>query len=117
MKTAVVLVTYNRLKCLKIAISKYEEQSFLPNIIIVVDNASTDGTYEYLDKWKNVESQISKHVIHNNVNTGGAGGFYTGLKYSMQFDYDLYFWLTMMHLLKKILLDLCFLVIKFLLKM
>lgn len=91
MKTAVVLVTYNRLKCLKIAISKYEEQSFLPNIIIVVDNASTDGTYEYLDEWKNEESLISKHVIHNNVNTGGAGGFYTGLKYSMQFDYDFVF--------------------------
>ena len=54
MNFGVVLVTYNRLDKLKIALECYEKQSYLPKNIIVVNNASTDGTKEYLDEWNGV---------------------------------------------------------------
>ncbi len=91
MKIAVVLVTYNRIECLKKAISKYESQSLLPYCMIIVNNASNDGTCEYLDFWKNEQSNIKKIVIHNEKNLGGSGGFYTGLKASMDVEYDYVF--------------------------
>ncbi len=47
----VVLVTFNRLEELKKAIPCYENQTLPPKYIIVVNNASTDGTDEYLADW------------------------------------------------------------------
>ena len=91
MKIAVVIVTYNRLDCLKNALSKYENQTLQPCYMIVVDNASTDGTYEFLEEWLSVESDINKIVVHNPKNTGGSGGFYLGLKESLKYDYDFVF--------------------------
>lgn len=91
MNIAVVLVTFNRLSCLKKALSKYENQTLKPSTILVVDNASSDGTGEFLDNWKNIESNICKHVIHNEKNIGGAGGFYTGLQFSLSINYDYVF--------------------------
>ena len=91
MRIAVVLVTYNRLDCLKIALSRYEQQSKLPLYIIVVNNASTDGTYDYLQSWKCINNGINKIVVHNEENMGGAGGFYTGIKESLKYDYDYVF--------------------------
>ena len=44
MKIGVVLVTYNRLEKLKIALKSYEEQTVLPKYILVVNNNSNDGT-------------------------------------------------------------------------
>ncbi|MBO6206142.1 MAG: glycosyltransferase [Lachnospiraceae bacterium] len=88
MKVAVVLVTYNRIECLKIALSKYENQKKIPSIIIVVDNASNDGTYEYLEGWKTHDAGIEKVVVHNEKNIGGSGGFYTGLKKSLDYEYE-----------------------------
>ena len=52
MKIGVVIVTYNRLEKLKIALKSYEKQSFKPQYILVVNNNSTDGTLEYLKEWK-----------------------------------------------------------------
>lgn len=93
MNFGVVLVTYNRLDKLKIAIKHYEQQSYLPKIIIVVNNASTDGTKEYLDKWLNKKNKIEKKVINLNKNTGGSGGFYEGLKNSLNKNID-YVWVS-----------------------
>ncbi len=47
-----VIVTFNRLEKLKKALASYEKQTLLPEYIIVVDNASNDGTKEYLEEWK-----------------------------------------------------------------
>ena len=60
LKIAAVIVTYNRLDKLKKALVSYESQSVKPQYIIVVNNASTDSTQEYLEKWKQQESGIVK---------------------------------------------------------
>ena len=79
-KVCTVVVTYNRLELLKGAIDALRAQSFSSDIL-VVNNGSTDGTDKYLD------SQKDLHVIHQE-NLGGAGGFYTGMKYAAENGYE-----------------------------
>lgn len=76
----VVLVTYNRLGELQKSLPCYERQSRKPEYMIVVDNCSTDGTKEFLEKWENQNCGIDKKVIFLPENRGGSGGFYAGLK-------------------------------------
>lgn len=90
MGVSAVIVTYNRkeevLRCIKAVLN----QSLQPENIIVVNNASTDGTAEYLEK--NIKDSRIK-LLNLEKNTGGAGGFYSGLKYAREtFDSDFY-WL------------------------
>lgn len=85
---AAVIVTYNRLKKLKTALNCYEEQILLPEYLIVVNNCSNDGTSEYLEEWKMVNSSIKKIVINTNENLGGSGGFYEGQKAAIELDVD-----------------------------
>lgn len=85
-KVAVVIVTYNRLADLKICIEAVKRQNYRNFDIIVVNNGSNDGTNVYLDE----QSDIM--VIHQG-NVGGAGGFYAGMKYMYEHDYD---WLLLM---------------------
>lgn len=86
MKIGVVIVTYNRINELRKAIKLYEEQTFKPEYIIIVNNNSCDGTKEYLCEWENKLSNIDKRVITLSKNLGGSGGFYEGLKESYKFD-------------------------------
>lgn len=73
-----LIVTYNRLDKLKICITASLEAGF--DNIVVVNNASTDATREWLD------SLIipALHVVHAKENTGGAGGFQHGAAYIKQ---------------------------------
>ena len=65
MKFAVVLVTYNRLECLKIALKRYENQILPPSHIFVINNASTDGTEEFLQQWAmEKNAPFEKEVIN-----------------------------------------------------
>lgn len=91
MKLAVVLVTYNRIQDLKIALKKYEEQLVLPEYVLVVNNASTDGTKEYLDKWYTIPASFEKVLIHNFNNEGGSGGFYLGIQKALTLNCDYIF--------------------------
>lgn len=83
-----VLVTFNRIEKLKKAINSYEKQSKLPDAIVVVNNASTDGTLNYLNEWKQIKSQYKKIVINMEQNCGGSGGFYSGIKEAVTLGYD-----------------------------
>ena len=62
------------------------KQSHPIDKIIVVNNGSTDGTQEWLEKQKQY-----LHII-NQENIGGAGGFHTGVKYAHSQNAD-WMWL------------------------
>ena len=82
----VVLVTYNRIEELKKALKNYDNQTYLPNYILVVNNNSTDGTREFLEEWKRNKVKYEKKVINLKENIGGSGGFYTGLEKAKTLD-------------------------------
>lgn len=89
---AVILVTYNRLECLKIALTKYNQQTMQPTYIVVIDNASDDGTKEYLSQWQRVSTdKYQKIVIRLPENTGGSGGFSRGVEEGLKLDCDFLF--------------------------
>lgn len=75
---AVVVVTYNRLELLKECLEQVENQTLPAEKIIVVNNASTDGTADYLCGYK--ERDARYRIITCAENRGGAGGFEKGLQ-------------------------------------
>lgn len=53
--------------------------------IIVVDNASSDGSVEYLEEWlKHNELRPQVHIIKNTENLGFAEGNNIGIKYAFK---------------------------------
>ena len=62
-KIGCVVVTFNRLEKLKKALAAYEKQEMQPVYLIVVDNASTDGTDEFLRQWKMEDSKVKRYVL------------------------------------------------------
>ncbi|APX71979.1 glycosyltransferase [Companilactobacillus allii] len=86
MSVVALVVTYNRLNLLKECLDGIGSQVV---DTIVVDNASTDGTKEYLDS---LDKTCFK-VIHLAKNTGGSGGFFTGIKFFMENYKSDYLWL------------------------
>ena len=56
-------------------------QTLPPKAVYIVDNASTDGTYDCLNENDMLSNPtIDVKYIRLDRNLGGAGGFYTGLK-------------------------------------
>ena len=88
MDIIVVLVTFNRLKDLKITLDAWDQQTEKPRNMIIVDNKSTDGTISFLEQWKKKESGFKKEVIELPENIGGAGGFYEGMKMALNISND-----------------------------
>ena len=81
-----VVVTYNRLELLTRCLDHLERQARPPDAILVVDNASTDGTEEMLARRPGVE------VMRLERNLGGAGGFERGLEAAHAKGFD-WLWL------------------------
>ena len=81
----IVVVTYNRLELLKEVVDSLRNQTYCDFQIIVVNNDSPDGTREWL------ENQSDIFTIHQG-NVGGAGGFFTGMKYVAENKFD-YCWI------------------------
>ena len=88
MKIGVVIVTYNRLEKLKVTLDLFEKQTSSFEYIVVVNNASTDGTTEFLNEWQNIQSSYHKYLITTEKNLGGSGGFYLGLEKASSLDAD-----------------------------
>ena len=84
-KVAAIIVTYNRLGLLKECVQSLRDQTYKRLSIIVVNNGSTDGTTEWLDTQRDILK------IHQ-ANVGGAGGFFTGIKYACEHGYE-YSWI------------------------
>ena len=73
---AAVVVTFNRLEKLKTVIASIEAQTHAVETLFVIDNASTDGTSEYL---ASLETTVALEVVTMEKNSGGAGGFSEGM--------------------------------------
>lgn len=70
-----VVVTHNRRESLGRCLDAVLHQRRRPDRILVVDNASTDGTRTLL-----AQSYAEAEVLALPVNAGGAGGFHEGMK-------------------------------------
>lgn len=85
-RTAAIVVTYNRKELLKENIEALLAQTYKDNLdIIVINNASTDGTEEYISDYINRRAIIH---INTGANLGGAGGFQYGIRYATENGYD-----------------------------
>lgn len=82
---AAVVVTFNRLDKLKKVIASVEAQTLAPSHLIIVDNASSDGTGEYL---ASLSSTLPLEVVSLATNTGGAGGFSAGMRRGYELGAD-----------------------------
>ena len=95
-QTATVVVTYNRKKLLAECLEALLSQS-APCDLLIVDNASTDGTREYLEELRARCGETAKlsvpaiHIFHMKENLGGAGGFSFGIKKGVSLGYR-YLW-------------------------
>jgi GT2 family glycosyltransferase len=76
-----VVVTYNRRDLLLEALAAVHAQSRAPDAVIVVDNASTDGTAAAV-RARFPEAQLAEL----DRNTGGAGGFAYGMALALDGD-------------------------------
>lgn len=85
---SLVIVTYNRLEKLKKSLQHYDQQSAGFTSLIVVNNASIDGTEEFLSEWVDAEASYKKYVINLPENMGGSGGFYEGQKFALSLNPD-----------------------------
>lgn len=87
-----VVVTYNRLAQLQVTLPRLLESAEGDlQAVIVVDNASTDGTGEWLDGQGGTPRL---DVIRCETNLGGAGGFETGMRAAVErYDPD---WVVVM---------------------
>ena len=88
-KTVAVIVTYNRKALLLECLKHLAEQTARDFDIMVVDNASTDGTGQTLAPL----AQAGKILyLNTGANLGGAGGFSFGVKQAVEQGYE-YLWL------------------------
>lgn len=86
-KIAVVIVTYNRKELLLECLESVLSQTYPIAKIILIDNASTDGTQERLVQAGYLNQKDVKYIFMDD-NTGGAGGFYEGIRECTKIDCD-----------------------------
>lgn len=92
-KIGVIVVTYNRLEKLKIALNSYASQTYLPEFICVFNNCSTDSTGDFLKNWALQDDGYKKYVINSDKNLGGSGGFNGAFDYCKTLDFD-FLWIS-----------------------
>ena len=80
MKTLAVIVTHNRRALLSRCVDHLLSQTSPPDTILVINNASTDGTVEML------EGRNVSFVTQENV--GSAGGWHRGIQYAIDHGFD-----------------------------
>ena len=89
-KVAAIVVTYNRKELLRECLQALLAQTIPDLDILLIDNASTDGTKEYITDI--VEENPSISYMNTGSNLGGAGGIHYGLKKAYEMGYD-YMWI------------------------
>lgn len=81
----IIICNFNKIDYLKGCVETLLNSNFrdIEYEIIVVDNASTDGSSEFI---KDNYPQII--LLQNETNTGGSGGFDRGIKYCIENKYE-----------------------------
>ena len=87
-QVAAVVVTYNRLAMLQTCVEHLCAQTAACDIL-VVDNASSDGTAQWLDAQQKAGRLQARGT---GANLGGAGGFNYGMRWAAEAGYQ-YLWL------------------------
>ncbi len=85
-KVLALVVTHNRKALLEECLAALSQQTYPPAHILVVDNASSDGTAELLAGYPQVEH------LRLEKNLGAAGGFHHGLRVARERPFD-WIWL------------------------
>ncbi|MFC6287783.1 glycosyltransferase family 2 protein [Nocardioides sp. GCM10027113] len=80
-----VVVTFNRLALLQRLVERLAKVAEVDEVV-VVDNASTDGTGEWLDRQAREPGVVAHRLDRNR---GGAGGFHEGLRVALDRGADL----------------------------
>lgn len=94
MKICAVVVTFNRKQLLVRSLrSIFAQRGVVLDKIIIIDNASTDGTEQYLQDNDifDFNDGIKVEFVKLDTNLGGAGGFNKGLSLAFEQQYD-YCW-------------------------
>jgi glycosyltransferase involved in cell wall biosynthesis len=92
LKVYAVVVTYNRRELLLRCLAALASQTRKPEMILIIDNASTDGSCEALSE-SGLLQRTDVQLVSLHENTGGAGGFSAGLRQAIDGGAD---WVWMM---------------------
>lgn len=87
MRVVAVMVTYNRKELLLRSLRAVLNQKIMPDCVIVVDNASTDGTERHLTESGILANSLVTYVRRDR-NDGGAAGFHFGMAAALQWLND-----------------------------
>ena len=110
MSVTAIIVTYNRRKELFRCIDTVLNQTVQPDYLLIVNNASTDDTENciylkfgvFVNAFAFEQDIVLKsqdynrmpiYLVNKSFNTGGAGGFYTGLKIAHQYLATDFYWM------------------------
>jgi len=76
-KVIVLILSFNNKHLLDDAVSSYIKNDYTNFEVVVIDNCSTDGTKEYVEKkWPEIK------LLHSEINLKYSGGFNYGLHYA-----------------------------------
>lgn len=81
MKILISVVTYNRLEFLQKLINSLRNQTYKHRDILIVNNSSTDNTYQ----WLNAQNDL---IVINQQNVGSSGGQFTAFQYAKDNGYE-----------------------------
>lgn len=88
MNVAALIVTYNRKSLLVECLAAVAAQDFTPSTVVVIDNASTDGTEELFREGGELADIPCLRYFRMRENLGGAGGFKEGIRRCMETGCD-----------------------------
>lgn len=88
MNVAALIVTYNRKSLLVECLTAVAAQDFAPLTVVVIDNASTDGTEELFREGGELADIPCLRYFRMRENLGGAGGFKEGIRRCMETGCD-----------------------------
>ena len=79
---SLVMTTYNGLKYISEQLESIKNQTVLPDEVLIYDDRSTDGTYEYVQEYIKTNKLDKWNVVRNKENKGYSLNFSDAMKES-----------------------------------